>query len=48
MISQARPTPRTVIYITVIKSVIKSVISLTKTQGNRALLILSLIYISGY
>ena len=47
MISQVRPTPMTVIYITVIKSVIKSVISPTKTQGNRALLILSLIHISG-
>ena len=47
MISQARPAPSTVIYIRVIKSVIKSVISRAKTHGNRGLLILSLIYISG-
>ena len=36
MISQARPAPLAVIYITVIKSVI----SPTKTQGNRAVLML--------
>ena len=47
MISQVRPAPMTVIYITVIKSVIRSVISRTKTRGNRVLLILSLIHISG-
>ena len=41
------PAPMTVIYITVIKTVIKTVISPTKTQGNRALLILSLSHISG-